>query len=217
VKVGFVVEGETEEAFVKHILRPHLFGHGVTIEYAHVLLVRGNRWALVKKLVGHLFGRMGGGSDVRITTLYDLYGIDRKGLGIDDALTSATQPPRKAEIAETAMQAGVSDDRFMAHVSLHELEALIFADLTQVTAAHPEHRVAIEALAYQVQNLPPEAIDDRRETSPSHRLLDATAHRYNKVVDGLSILKRIGLPAIRAACPHFASWLMAIEALGAEP
>jgi Domain of unknown function (DUF4276) len=216
VKLGFVVEGETEEAFVKQILRPHLFERGITIEPTHVLNVKGNRWSAVRKLVGYLFGRMGPGRDVRITTLYDLYGIDQKGLGIADALTSAAQAPRKAQIAEGAMRKEILDDRFLAHVSVHELEALIFADLTQVVAVHPECRAGIEELAREVQGLPPEAIDDGRETSPSHRLLRA-ADRYNKVVDGPSILKRIGLPALRAACPHFASWLGSIEALALDP
>ncbi len=216
MKLGFVVEGETEEAFVKQVLRPHLFAQGVTIEPNHVLNVKGNKWSAVQRLAGHLLGRMGRGRDVRITTLYDLYGIDQSGLGITDALTAATQATRKAEIAEDAMRKGLADERFVAHVSVYELEALIFADLTQVIAVHPEWRTEIEQLARQVHGLAPESINDRRETAPSHRLLQATANRYNKVVDGPSILRRIGLPALRVACPHFASWLRALEELGVD-
>ncbi len=206
-----MVEGETEEAFVKQVLRPHLFAFGITIEPAHLLNVKGNRWRSVQDSVRRLLGRMGGGRDVVVTTLYDLYGIDRGGLGIADKLLAATQPRQKATIAENAMRAAVDDDRFLAHVSLYELEALIFADLEQVVVMHPEWRAEIAMLKQQVQGIEPEAINDRRETSPSHRLLSATAERYNKVIDGAAILKRIGVPALRTACPHFASWLDAVE------
>ena len=61
-----------------------------------------------------------------------------------------------------------------------------------------------------------ERINDKRETSPSHRL-----HRvwpaYNKALHGPAVIESIGLPALRGACPHFGAWIVRPENLCQAP
>jgi hypothetical protein len=56
----------------------------------------------------------------------------------------------------------------------------------------------------------PELVDEGPDTAPSKRI---TRHRpdYLKTSDGPAILGNIGLSTIRIACPHFDTWLTAIE------
>lgn len=49
-------------------------------------------------------------------------------------------------------------------------------------------------------------------THPSARI-KAAWPRFAKTSDGPSLVAAVGLPTIRAACPHFDRWLCAIERL----
>ena len=60
----------------------------------------------------------------------------------------------------------------------------------------------------------PESINQGKETHPSKRL-EGYAIGFRKTA-GVAVLKEIGIPAIRAACPHFAFWLGRLEALGRD-
>ena len=214
MKLAFVVEGETEELLVKRLLRTHLFEHGVTIELTQLVVARTNSWGVFENDLKHLLRRFGRDRQARVTTVYDLYAIDKKRLAITDELARANIPSTKAQIAEQAMSARIGDDRFIPHVSLYELETLIFADLSKVIDRLPECSAGLEQLNRDVRGLQPEQINDRPETSPSHRLLAATSGRYRKTTEALAILSAIGLPAIRSKCPHFDAWLTQLEALG---
>lgn len=58
----------------------------------------------------------------------------------------------------------------------------------------------------------PEAINDRLETSPSHRLVAQYPH-YDKKLHGPDIAELIGLAAIRRACLRFNGWIARLEHL----
>ena len=58
----------------------------------------------------------------------------------------------------------------------------------------------------------PEEINDNPETAPSKRIIKLCSN-YDKVDDGVLILKEIGLSGIRNACPHFNEWVLKLEAL----
>lgn len=57
----------------------------------------------------------------------------------------------------------------------------------------------------------PEEVNDGVDTAPSKRLLKAYP-RYLKSAYGPRVITDVGLPTIRAACPHADSWLTELEA-----
>lgn len=59
----------------------------------------------------------------------------------------------------------------------------------------------------------PEAINHGPHTHPQARLRQAWPG-YKETSDGPTLLAKIGIPAVRARCPHFAAWLDQLEALG---
>jgi hypothetical protein len=61
----------------------------------------------------------------------------------------------------------------------------------------------------------PEEINDSKETAPSKRI-ENHCPSYDKVIDGILIIKEIGLHKIREQCPHFNSWLTRLEKLGGK-
>ncbi len=96
---------------------------------------------------------------------------------------------------------------------LHEFEAFIFTDPTRCTWVFSDAPDAIAALEQHRAGVSsPEEINEDPTTAPSKRILQAYP-RYQKTFHGPLAVLEIGLPAIRASCPHFHQWLSNLEAL----
>lgn len=218
-RLKFVVEGDTEEKVVKQLIGPHLRAKGFLFDpdgssrepdRKDLLRIGGNRWATFERDVKLFLNRAD--EWVVATSMYDLYAIQGRELGIASQLAAAPTPIRKAEIAEAAMRRKIADERFVPHVSLFEIEALVFADLSKAAEYIPEWRESLDRLSADVRHLTPEGINDRKETAPSKRLeATLTFPKFSKKVHVAAILQRIGLVELRAKCPHFGAWLRALE------
>ena len=58
----------------------------------------------------------------------------------------------------------------------------------------------------------PELINDKKETSPSHRII-AQIPEYQKVSSGSLITDLISIEVLRSKCGHFNEWLTLLERL----
>ena len=218
------VEGQTEEDFVKEVLRPHLCAHGYTCVNARLLgnaRLRTNRggiraWPSARNdIIRHLNGDKG----CLFTTMVDYYGLpqedERAWPGRKEASDAAF--PHKAKIIETAIIADLAQSeseatlrRFMPFVTMHEFEALLFSDCSIFAAS-----VGQSALAPAFQEIrdtagSPERINDSRETAPSKRV-EKLIPGYKKPLFGKIAAVAIGLDSMRAACPHFNAWIEQLE------
>jgi hypothetical protein len=214
-----LVEGETEARFVTEVLRDHLMNLGV-FPSATILETKrtgdGTRYkggvSSWKKIERDLRRLLGDTSVAGVTTVLDYYGLPDDVPGMS---SRPTGPPRaRVEHVERAIAAHVTDRRLRPHLMLHELEALLFADITgwQQRFEDPE---AIAALKRDTAGLEPESINETPSGAPSRRIKERLP-RYDKVLHGPLALRDIGLARIRAACPHFASWMDWLEQLGAR-
>jgi hypothetical protein len=59
----------------------------------------------------------------------------------------------------------------------------------------------------------PEDINDGPNTFPSKRIKDQFPD-YKKLLAGVKAAELIGLPTIRAKCPHFNEWVTKLERIG---
>jgi hypothetical protein len=215
-----LVEGQSEEIFVKQTLAPHLAEHGVFVQPI----------VLWTKRLGSGGGYRGGVSnwgqiqrsllpltydtDAWITTLLDFYGLPEDVPGYQEALLPGDVRARVSRL-ETRLEAEVAHTRFIPFLALHEFEAWVFCN-GDVLAQHFDRadlaaQVA-DAVAFAGE---PELINHGRDTHPKARL-QAMATGYKETSDGPTLMEKIGIPAIRAACPHFAAWLTRLEALGRQ-
>ncbi len=222
IDLYLLVEGQTEEAFAKTVLGPHL----ARFEVAVTPIV-------VKTSVDPITGqkRKGGGRwkhwhedlhrltstqrrlEARFSTLFDLYGLpgDFPGLAEHGANRDTL---RRAASLEAAMSEAVGDRRFIPYLQRHEFEALVLACLPQLAEfLEPGDRPAVDALRATLGSLAPEEVNDGPETAPSKRLL-ASVPGYRKTLHGVFACELAGLPALRAACPRFDGWVSRLEALG---
>lgn len=119
-------------------------------------------------------------------------------------------PLDRVQHLERHFAADIDDRRFVPFLQLHEFEALLLVDLPELVHQHPNRRSAIERLSARLSRdfVSPEYVNSRRP--PSYRIKEAIPE-YDKRLDGVATVERIGLERLRARCQHFGEWLHAIE------
>jgi len=218
------VEGQTEEQFVSRTLAPHLAGKGVYAKGRILptkrdrstgqILARGGGYFKTwkKELAIHL--RSDSRSDIRFTTLFDLYGLPDDFPQLEDLLR-VLDTSRRADAAANVFAEQFGDSRFCPYFQRHEFEAFLFADLAELRRILDDAMdlVGIDELAQRVAGVSPEDIDDGPTTAPSKRLENAI-RSYNKVLHGPLAVESMGLAKIRSRCPRFNDWISSLESLG---
>jgi hypothetical protein len=222
-RVLLLVEGQTEEAFVNHVLRPHLEPLGVFAERASLLrtkeLPEGQPYkggVTTYRQMARDARRLLQDSNAYVTTLIDYYGLPADFPGLDDAKALPDLMARVAAL-EASFTHDINHPRFHPFLAVHEFEAWIFA----ASAAAEEH-LSVSGLAAELEMMAAaaggaERVNDDPATHPSARLACAVsrlgARRYGKVADGPDIVAKAGLAIVRGACPHFANWLGWLESI----
>ncbi|WP_224364955.1 DUF4276 family protein [Hyalangium versicolor] len=218
IRLNIIVEGPTEETFVRDLLAPHLGQHQVFASArsaetgrrkGHIFRGGVVRYQKVRK---DIEGWLKQDAGALVSTMFDYYALPQD-------FPSPAAPRGSLPIhewvaqLEQSLSADINNSRFIPYIQLHEFEALLFSDVEKTGSA-------LGATAQQVEQLrfirsafeTPEHINDSPETAPSKRLLQLFPG-YDKPAFGSLALGRIGLTAIRQTCPHFAEWLSRLEAL----
>jgi hypothetical protein len=136
--------------------------------------------------------------------------LDQKGTRVEKALLDDLA----AHVGD-----GFRQELFIPYVQVHEFEALLFSDVTKIAevlapiAGTAEARISALLKEVLDKARQAEAINDNYETCPSRRIA-SLVKAYRKPAYGPIIAGRIGLNAIKAACPHFGQWVTRLEALG---
>ena len=217
-----LVEGPTEEAFVKSVLAPHLLGRGVWVYTIIVETSRedfgrkrrgGGRWKHWLSDLKRLTGEQSG-ANARFTTMFDLYGLPEDFPGLEQH-GSDKDTKRRADNLCSSMAQVVNDHRLIPHLQRHEFEALVLAGLEVLaTLLEDETDLAgIRSLRTVLQHSAPEDINDGATTAPSKRL-ESQIPSYRKTVHGPLAVEGTGLLALRKACPRFCAWVAKLESLG---
>ena len=220
-RLHFVVEGQTEEAFVNTVLVPHLaqlsiisVARCVTTSRKGGLKHRGgvNNYEQVKNDISR-WTREDRNSDARFTTMLDLYALPQSFPGYESA--SRLPPLQRVEALESALKEDIGDRRFIPYIQLHEFEALLLSDPQKLGAHFQCGDDAIRRLADMASRFQsPELIDNGSETAPSKRII-AEIPEYSgaKASAGPIVANHIGLDALRLKCEHFREWLDKLERL----
>ena len=218
-----IVEGETEQTFVRDQLAAHLVVHG-TITWP-VLPGRHRKHGGVKKWEvarQDIMRTLKGGR--YCSTMFDYYGMPNDWPGRQAAVTmpwdkraSVVEEMIRADIAQ-AMGSKFNPRVFVPYVQLHEFEALAFANVEVLASVvSPIGTRPTEALVPLFGEIldeagQPEAINDGYETCPSRRIAKIVP-AYRKRAQGPIITRRIGIDVLRKQCPHFGTWLKSLEEL----
>ncbi len=216
-RIHILLEGQTEEAFVRDVLRPHFLTRGAWVSYSIFATKRSKAGAKFKggvssyqKIKKDILPLLRDSSLVALTTMVDYYGLPDDFPG-KSTLQGKTCFQRVAYL-ENAWKIDINHRRFIPYLALHEFEALLFAAPSAIAAAFPGSHVEKELLAIRNKYASPEQINDGPKTHPSAQLKALLPH-YRKRRHGPLIASNIGLAAMRAVSPHFHEWLAKLEAL----
>jgi hypothetical protein len=227
VEICIVVEGQTEQTFVRDVLAPQMAHKGV---YLHPALIGkpGHKGGAIhfdraKNDIGNFLKQR---KETYVSTMFDYFRIDSMWPGIAEirrqirngAFLTASQ---KAEILEAAtineiinLFAGYNaESRFIPYISMHEFEALLFSDANILAEEIEIDVLKILEILEGFNN--PEEINDDPAQAPAKRL-EALKNGYRKVANGKTISEAIGIQTIRRQCAHFNHWLTKLEHLGAN-
>jgi len=217
-EVVVLVEGPTEQRFIKQILAPYMVNRGVFLTPI-ILDKPGEKGGDVKfaraqnDLEKHLKQR----GDTWVTLLVDYYGIKSDWPGYAESKQQSDHT-EKARVMNEATALEVQrlfpeqnqDRRFIPYVSMYEIEALYFSDPACLAGKMGVKQRDIDAILEEC--VEPEKINDHITTALSKRL-EKLSSRFKKTTTGIAIASAIGVPKMRAACPLFDAWVAKLESL----
>lgn len=218
VRVHVLVEGQTEETFVKGVLQPHLNQRQIYL-FPRLIGKPSHRGGIGEypRARRDILATLKQESHAFCTTMFDYYAMPDSWPRRDAAKESPL--PQRPVMIEQAILADIAGElgdgfnvaRLIPYVQMHEFEALLFSDAKLLAdGLDLANDSAIQAIQDQFRT--PEEIDDSPQTAPSKRILGLNS-RYAKVLDGVRISQNIGLDAMRIQCPHFNEWIGKLETL----
>lgn len=216
-RVLILVEGQTEERFVKDVIGPAFFDREL---FFHPTILVAKRvkdgsnfkggvtnFAKFKNDAQRLLNSAGGAI---VTTMLDYYGLPLDFPGMNSRPMHGRPIQRVTHVQNAIAEHFNSPTNFLPFLVLHEFEALLFSSPTELPRALPEFRKSAEFAAIRDKVASPEEINERPESRPSKRITDLFP-AYRKTLHGPTTAARIGLEQIRKECPHFKSWLKKLE------
>lgn len=209
-----IVEGQTEETFVRDTLRPFLAESGVYVNVRRVQTGRDkhNKHVIYRgglsnyqKLHDDLLRWIKEDSNAWFSTMIDLYALP-DNFPMFEQYRTISDPYEKIEKLETSFADNIDFPRFIPYIQLHEFETLILCNPLKLDEYFMEAERAVRNLQKLCdQYVSPELINEGFETAPSKRIICEIPEYANaKATAGPLVAAIIGLPLMLERCPHFA-------------
>ena len=226
VEVRVIVEGFTEEAFVKQLIAPALQSRQIFIKPVMLSTSKNAKGGAVTfdRLKLHARNYLRQHPPVVITTMLDLYRLPNNFPGFSAAKEKPDIYQRVQALEVELHQAivahvGCRPERFLPHIQPYEFEGLLFSDVVELCNTESAWSSSLAALQKVRQSAEsPEHINDSFETKPSNRLANLLHHPgYKKTLHGPRAAERITLAVMERECVHFGSWMKRLRELPATP
>jgi hypothetical protein len=211
-RVHVFCEGQTEETFVREVLREHFEPQNI---WLNPILVRTSRYgkggiSTYGKIKRQIERKCKEDETAWVTTLFDFYGLpgDFPGPSKGEILPSFN----RAKKVINAFQEDIGLHNFIANLVVHEFEGLLFSYPDAFSGWFDKTEIVDEIEAIRSNYETPEHINDGNTSAPSKRIL-GICDSYDKVLHGSLLALDIGLDTIKDECLFFDEWLKKIEAL----
>lgn len=228
IRLNVVVEGSTEEAFIKALLMPHLAALGIFVSVRkirtgwstiHNKPAKGGLISYIqfKNDVSRWFRSEKNNTNCWYTSMVDFYKFP-----VDDSspynqdIKNIRDVYLRIEALEKAILTDMGVERFIPYVQLHEFETLLFAGVDYLPLMFPDDQNGIARLEKEIkttENI--EMINETETGAPSKRIIKhIPAYENVKAQAGPFIAEEIGLEKLRSSCAHFNQWIEKLEGLG---
>lgn len=201
-----LVEGDTEEEFVKENLLPYFILHSIydviPVKISTKAGFKGgfvNYDHLRRDVTNFLKQR----SDTILSTFLDYFRIP-PNIPRYDECHKIHDIDYRLQCLEQAMRDEIGSDRFHPYIQKHEFEALLFSSNKGFQKYYSKAARETQKIITAYSN--PEEINDNPHSAPSKRILQLIPE-YNKVADGNILALEIGVTIILQKCPRFGRWV----------
>jgi hypothetical protein len=218
-RVRILVEGQTEQNFVRDILKPYFENQGI---FLHAVMFNrtGGIVGYQKKAKNVIVSSLKEDTGLYCTTMIDFYGMPSDWPGRIQA-NQCTNYLKKALTVENNILTDIKDSwgdsfnpqRFLPYVQMHEFEALLFSSPEKLALSLGDEKFSTSFLEIRKKYTNPEEINDNYDTCPSRRIVGIFPD-FRKTINGLPAANHIGLEIMRKECPHFNEWITKLENLG---
>lgn len=218
-RVLILVEGQTEERFVKDVLAPHFYNRQLFFFPTILVTKRVKDGPNFKggvtnfsKFQNDVQRLLNSANALVITTLLDYYRLPGDFPGMKSRPLHGTPLQRVTHVEAAIWQHFGSLSNFMPFLALHEFEAWLFSSPTELPRVMTENRKQPQFAAIREGVATPEEINERPQYAPSKQI-ESLFPAYKKTLHGPTTAARIGLEQIRSECPHFNDWMTKLENL----
>ncbi len=210
-KILVLVEGQTEEQYVKQCLNPFFETLGKKIIPKIVMTKENLQGANYKggtvpftNFASQIRNLLHDSSSSCVTMMFDYYGLPADYPGRDKP--QGNDCFERVQFVEQEIANSIGHRKFLPFLALHEFEGILFSDADELYSSLP---IALRPNPFRVireQFATPEEINDNPTTRPSARILNYVKG-YQKPLHGSIISSRIGIDVCRRECPHFNRWI----------
>lgn len=220
-RVLILVEGQTEERFVKDVLAPEFWRDAVFFVPTLLVTKRVKDGPNFKggvtnfaKFCNDAQRVMDSSGGALVTTLLDYYRLPTDFPGMNNRPRNATSLSRVTHVEKAIAKHFGNRPNFVPFLALHEFEAWLFAADDVLPRVMTETEKQDQFVAIRSKFETTEDINERPEHAPSKRIMKLFPS-YKKTLHGPTAAGRIGMERIRSECPHFNEWMNKLEAFAA--
>lgn len=209
--IFIVVEGQTEEEFVKKIIHPYFISKNIYDVRAKILNTspghKGGdlKYSRFKHFITKLLKSQ---TDILVTSLIDFFKLKKDFPGFESALNISNHSDR-VQFLEKSCSNDINENQFIPYFQLHEIEGLLFTKIdgfNEIPQVLNDKSVKQKLIDVIVKFPNPEEINDGETTAPSKRLQHIIPG-YEKVSFAEIIASRNSIDSILEKCPRFKNWI----------
>jgi len=215
-RVLILVEGQTEERFIKDVLAPYfypmnLFFYPTLLVTKRVKVGPNFKGGVTNfaKFENDLIRLLNGAGDALVTTMIDYYGLPKDFPGMNTR-PKGTPLERVEHVEEEIHKHFGKSGNLRIFLVLHEFEAWLFSTTEDLPRVMTDPGKQQQFAAVRDEFKTPEEINERPDFAPSKRI-ESLFPAFRKTFHGLTTAARIGLDRIRKECAHFNWWIEHLE------
>ena len=206
-RIYIIVEGQTEQEFVKSMIAPYLQQSGIySVTPVLIRTSKSGRGGFVnyEHLKNDAVKLLRSQKDDFIVSMFvDFFRIPE--IPQKEKWEQMTNHKEQVEEMEKCIKDDIKDHRFIPYIQLHEFEALLFSSNKGFeTYFTKDNALETQQIIDAFDN--PEEINTTPSGAPSKRLL-AIKDDYEKVIEGNLIALEVGMNEILIKCPRFKAWI----------
>lgn len=215
-RVNILVEGQTEETFIREVLAPAFLPQmaiiPIVIKTKRYVAQRDQRGGIssYRQIKRDLMPLLNDSQSV-VTTMIDFYGLSGTDFPGWDTMNGNCY--QKVGHVEQAFATDIGKQNFIPYLSLHEFEAMLFCNPEKIIQTLlPESPAKMLKELEKIRDAFDSPEEINLDNPPSKRILNLFSD-YDKELSGTLIALDIGLDEIRRLCTHFDAWLKQLENL----